>query len=229
MIREAAMAANRIDQEIEKEVETELQWELGRATDEIGVKAHAGLVTLTGSAGSYATKLAAQDTAHRVAGVTDVANDIQVRVSQSNIRSDPEIARAVRSALEWDVLVPDDRIVSTVSDGFVTLDGTVESLMERNDAEYVVRRLAGVRGVHNGINVLPPRVESEDLQNKIEEALERRAVREADRIQVSVENGKVTLSGQVQSWDEKRAIIGLVSHAPGVKFVNDHLAIKGWI
>jgi len=222
------MLSNKVDQEIEQDVQTELEWELGKAADEIGVKSHAGLVTLTGSSWSYATKLSAQEAAHRVAGVTDVANDIQVKVSQSNTRTDPEIARAVRSALEWDVLVPDDRIVSTVSQGFVTLEGSVESLLQRNDAEYVVRRLAGVRGVYNKINVLPQKVEPEDLQFKIEEALERRAVREAEHIRVNVEDGKVTLTGKVQSWDEKRAILGLVSHASGVKTVNDHLAIKGW-
>jgi osmotically-inducible protein OsmY len=223
------MVAARIDQEIGQEVQTQLQWVLGRAAEDIGVQAHMGLVRLTGRTGSYAAKMAAQDAAHRVAGVTDVANEITVRVTQGNIRSDAEIARAVRSALEWDVQVPDDRITSTVSDGFVTLEGRVRSLTERNDAEYVVRRLAGVRGVHNAINVLPPQVAPKDLKRKIGEALERRAVREADQINVSVDDGRVTLSGEVQSWEEKRAVVGLVSHAPGVQLVNDHLAIKPWV
>jgi len=143
-------------------------------------------------------------------------------------RTDAEIARAVRNSLEWDVMVPDDKITSTVSDGFVTLRGSVEVLRERNEAETAVRRLAGVRGVHNEILVSPPKVDAEDLQFKLERALERRAMREANRIGVRVHDGHVTLLGRVQSWDEKRAIVGLVSHAPGVKFVEDLLAVNGY-
>jgi osmotically-inducible protein OsmY len=220
------MTPVKVDQEIEQEIVSELEWELGLGAEEIGVKVQAGLVTLTGSVGSYAAKIAAQEAALRVLGVTDVANELHVEVSPPNNRSDAEIARAVRTGLEWNVLVPDDRITSTVSDGFVTLRGSVESLAERHEAESAVRRLAGIRGVHNEIDVVPT-LDSGDLQLKIEEALERRAIREADRIAVRVHNGRVTLSGEVQSWAEKRAIIGLVSHAPGVRYLEDHLAIKG--
>jgi osmotically-inducible protein OsmY len=219
------MTAVKIDQEIEQEVVSELEWELGFAAEEIGVKVLAGLVTLTGTVASYASKMSAQDAALRVPGVTDVANELYVRVAPANLRSDAEIARAVRTGLEWDVLVPDDRITSTVSDGYVTLRGSVESLADRHEAESAVRRLAGIRGIHNEIEVVPT-VEAADLQLKIEEALERRALREADRINVQVIDGRVTLSGSVQSWDEKRAVIGLVSHAPGVRSVQDHLAIR---
>jgi osmotically-inducible protein OsmY len=170
--------------------------------------------------------MAAQEAALRVRGVTDVANELHVRLTPPNERTDAEIARAVRSALEWDLMVPDDRITTTVCDGLVTLLGSVDSLATRNEAESAVRRLAGIRGVNNQIEVVPSTVEPKDLQLKIVEALARRAIREADRIGVRVYDGRVTLSGEVQSWEEKRAIIGLVSHAPGVRAVSDHLAIK---
>ena len=219
------MIAKRTDQEIREGVSSELHWELGLGAEEVGINVNSGLVTLTGTIGSYASKLAAQEAAHRVDGVLDVANEILVRVPSASRRSEAEIARAVRSALEWDVLVPDELITSTVSDGFVTLEGSVKTLTERNDAEAAIRRLAGVLGVRNKITVVPPRIDPEGLQSKIEEALERRAIREAERIKVTVEDGTVTVSGPVQSWDEKLAIIGLVSHAPGVSRVNDELSI----
>jgi osmotically-inducible protein OsmY len=60
-------------------------------------------------------------------------------------RTDTEIARAVRWALEWDVSVPDQFIESSVSNGWVTLEGTVEKPRQRHDAERAVRNLAGVR------------------------------------------------------------------------------------
>ena len=220
------MITPNVDQEVEQDIQAELIHKLGKASDGIGVKVRTGLVTLTGHAASYSQKIAAQEAAHRVPGVKDVANDIEVLDFGVNVRSDTEIARAVRGALEWDVLLPEDRIVSTVSGGFVTLEGSVQSFNQRNDAEYAVSRLPGVRGVYNKLAVLPEGVDPRDLQAKIEEALERRAVREAERIQVSVDRGTVTLSGTVQSLDEKHAIIGLASHATGVKSVRDLLTVR---
>jgi osmotically-inducible protein OsmY len=55
--------------------------------------------------------------------------------------------------------------------------------------------------------------------------LERRADREAKRVRVSVDEGDVTLMGAVKSWDEKKAILGAVCHAPGVSMIHDHLFI----
>lgn len=59
-------------------------------------------------------------------------------------------------ALEWDVFVPDPDIQSTVSNGWVTLTGMVETVSERDDAARAVRNLTGVRGVDNQITVRQP-------------------------------------------------------------------------
>lgn len=83
----------------------------------------AGIVSLSGEVSSCARRDAAQAAAHRVAGVFDVVNDIQVRADTGPRRSDAEIAPAVRDTLEWDVFVPDQQIHSTVSGGRVTLEG----------------------------------------------------------------------------------------------------------
>jgi osmotically-inducible protein OsmY len=154
-----------------------------------------------------------------------VANDIQVRIPDSFDRTDTEIARAVRNALEWDIWIPADRIRSSVSDGWVTLEGDVSYLGEREDAERAVRHLKGVRGVTNKIIVSIPKVEPEEVRQMIEDALERRAEREAKRIHVEVNDRTVSLSGTVRSWAEKRAILGIVSHAPGVRGVNENLFV----
>ncbi|HUK90796.1 MAG TPA: BON domain-containing protein [Blastocatellia bacterium] len=220
------MIATKVDNEIEQEITSELEWELGAEAENVGVHSHAGITTLTGNVRSYAAKIAAQEAALRVSGVTDVANELTVRVAPPLDRSDAEIAKAVRNALEWHVMVPDDRITSTVSDGFVTLRGSVELLTERHEAESTVRSLAGIRGVHNEIEVLPRKVDADELQFKIERALERRAEREANRIAVTVHDGRVMLTGSVQSLAEKRSILGLVSHAHGVGAVDDFLTIK---
>ena len=212
------------DDELQSEVMFQLGWDSRVKQTEIGVTVHRGIVTLTGNVESYAKKLAAQQAAHRVKGVLDVANDIEVHVPGSMRRTDEEIAKAVRHALEWNVLVLAENIHSTVANGWVTLEGNAEYYRERVDAEHIISHLPGVRGVTNEIKVSLP-VEPERIKFLIEDVLERRADREADRIQVKVNDGQVTLAGAVNSWEEKKAILGAISHTPGVTAVKDHLFI----
>ncbi len=221
----SAKMQTKSDSQIQQEVLRELKWDTRVEETEVGVAVDNGIVTLTGAVDSYAKKLAAQEAAHRLVGVLDVANDIEVRVPGSMTRTDAEIAQALRRALEWDVWVNEKRIKSTVSNGFVTLEGDVDLLREREDVERAIRRLTGVRGVTNKIAVKPAKVDADDLREAIEEALERRAEREARRIKVDVRDGEVKLSGGVRSWAEKRAVLGIVSHAPGVRTVDEKLFV----
>jgi osmotically-inducible protein OsmY len=213
------------DLRIQQDVIRELAWDSRVDAAGIGVTVEQGVVTLTGTVGSYARKIAAQEAAHRAPGVLDVANDIVVRIPGEMTRSDAEIAQALRRSLEWDALIPDERILSTVSNGWVTLDGTLDDLRQRGDAEGAARRLAGVRGVSNNIAVRGPRVETEQIRLMLQQVLERRAGREAERIHIAVRNGCVILAGQVRSWAEKRAILGAISHAPGVTDVKENLFV----
>jgi len=82
-------------------------------------------VTLSGYVDSYVKKWAAERAAARVFGVRAVAEAIEVRLPGSLKRSDEDIARAVANVLEWNVLVPHDRVEVQVQDGLVTLSGEV--------------------------------------------------------------------------------------------------------
>jgi len=218
------------DSQIQQDVLRELGWDPRVEETEVGVEVDRGVVTLTGTVSSWAKRAAAQEAAHRVAGVLDVANDIEVKLPGHLVRTDTEIAQAVRRALEWDALVPHERIQSTVSDGWVTLEGSVDVWTEREDAERAVQNLVGVRGVTDKTTVTEAkRVEPERVREAIEHALERRAEREAKRIEVEVIGaGTVTLTGQVRSWAEKRATLAAARFAPGVRSVVDHLEISPW-
>ena len=76
-----------------------------------------------------------------------------VTLSGTVSSADTEIARAVRRALRWNALVPHERVRSTVSDGWVTLEGNVDTWMEREDAARVVASVPGVRGVTDEMTV----------------------------------------------------------------------------
>ena len=219
------MLERRSDTDLKQRIMRELKWDSRIPWASIVVGVSDGVVTLTGVASSYAQKIAAQEATHRVAGVLDVANDIDVNPVDSFMRTDTEIASAVRNALEWDALVPNELIQSTVSDGWVTLEGQVDYWRERGDAERAIRRLAGVVGVNNRITIRRKEVNAKQLREEIEFALERRADREAERLRIEVNDGAVDLWGRVHSWQEKRAVLGSISHAPGVTQVRDHLRI----
>src|SRR5881392_1606550 len=145
----------RTDEEIQRDVLNELKFEPRVQPNEIGVVVKDGVVALTGWVDSYAKKWAAEEAAHRVRGVLAVANDIEVRLPTAAERTDADVAAAAVRALEWDAAVPVDKLDITVSKGWVSLRGEVEWQYQRQDAERVVRRLSGVRGVTNLITVKP--------------------------------------------------------------------------
>src|SRR6185295_11882768 len=100
------------DKELEQEVGRELRWDSRTIASPIDVRVRNGVATLTGAVSSYAKKIAAQEAAHRVPGILDLANDIEVKPVDLFARTDSQIAGAVRNALEWDALVPNERIAS---------------------------------------------------------------------------------------------------------------------
>ena len=213
------------DAQLQQDILRELQWDNRVKAPEIGVEVDTGIVTLTGTVSSYAKKTAALEAAHRVTGVRDVANDIQVILPGSPTITDTDIAAAIRNELRWNVFVPDDNITSSVSLGFVTLEGDVDTVAQRKEAELAIRNLEGVRGLTNLIKVRRRQVDPAFIRGAIEAALERRADREAGNISVLVDESSVTLTGRVHSWQEKEAVIGAAGHASGIENVVDRLRI----
>ena len=217
--------AARTDQEIQQDVLRELQRDPRLEEAAIGVEVNNGIAMLTGTVDREAERLAAREAAYRVIGVLNVADDIHLLVPRGLKRTDSDIARTVRLTLEWDPFLPDQRIRSAVREGRVTLEGDVSTLREKEDAERVVRVLAGVLSVDNLLTIVPTRVDPEVLRRSIEDALELEAEREAEKISVNVEGDTVTLEGKVRTWPEKNSVLGTVSHAPGVHEVRDHLSV----
>jgi osmotically-inducible protein OsmY len=139
-------------------------------------------------------------------------------------RSDDEIAQRALSILTWSVHVPSENIKVKVEKGWITLDGAVPWQYQRQAAESAVRKLSGVVGVTNLIEIMP-HVEPVDVRQKIIDSLKRSAELEADSIRVVVENDKVILEGKVKAWYERELAERAAWSAPGVKSVIDRLTL----
>jgi osmotically-inducible protein OsmY len=149
------------DTQLHDAVKRQLDGESDIQSDNIAILVADGVVTLTGFASSYNEKFAAEQAAKRVRGVTAVANDIHVQLDDE--RSDSEIAKDAVDALKRHLDVP-GAVTLTVRDGFVTLEGVVESNDQRSAVESAVRHLKGVKNVSNDIRLSPTTSDGQRLE-----------------------------------------------------------------
>lgn len=213
------------DKQLRQDVLDELDFEPSIDASEVGITVKNGVVTLTGHVPSYAQKIAAERAVWRVKGVKAIAQDLEVHYPDARKLHDDDIAKRVVSILKWDAAVPDDGIRVTVQSGWVTLNGEVRWQYQRMAAENDIHKLSGVTGITNHIGITPL-LESDDIKHRIEDALRRHAEVEAQSISVSIhDGGSITLEGQVDNWEERRAVERAAWSVPGVRTVEDRITI----
>lgn len=213
------------DAALRDDVLEELKWEPSVNAAHIGVSVSDGIVTLSGHVPSFVEKYAAEKAAKRVYGVKAVADELDVKLADSNRRSDEDIARACLEALQFNASVPAEKIKLIVRNNWVTLEGEVEWQYQKDAAVTVVREQTGVTGITNAIAV-KPKVSPRDIRSQIEAAFKRHAEIDARRISVESHEGKVILHGNVRSWVERDQAQQAAWAAPGVTAVENHITVS---
>ena len=114
------------DGQLKQEVEDELMSNAAVDANGIDVAVVDGIVTLTGHVPDYAKKVAAEKCALRIAGVVAVVVGIDVKLRESEQRTDEDIALSVSAVLDWIAGLEEHAIRIKVEKGWVTLSGEVE-------------------------------------------------------------------------------------------------------
>jgi osmotically-inducible protein OsmY len=144
-------------------------------------------------------------------------------------RLDNDIQRDIVAELKWEASLRDDDIAVGIRDGIVTLGGFVDSYADKHKAERVVGRIKGVKAMANEIEVKLPagsRRADPDIARAVVDALRWNVAVPRDAIRVKVEDGWVTLEGEVPWYYQKRAAEETVRYLTGVRGVSNLVTLK---
>lgn len=213
----------RDDMRIQDLVRDELEWASDVDAANVGVAVNDRTVTLSGEVHDYSHLLAAKRAALRVRGVTAVVNDLRVHPPTSLVVTETDIAKEVDRALRGATNIP-DTVKAEVNGSHVTLSGQVRWDFQRRAAEHAVQHLRGVHSVRNSI-ALAPRAAADDTAARIKHAIIRNAQLDAKTINVAATGNKVTLTGTVRSWAEKRQAEAAAWSSPHVTQVDNHITV----
>ena len=142
---------------------------------------------------------------------------------------DTEIRRKVIAELDWYPTIDASAVGVAVKDGVVTLSGSIASYWQKKEAERIVKRVAGVKAVAEDLTIkLPGAAERSDadIAQSVISGLRFNVTVPPDRIQITVENGWVTLEGEVEWQFQQSAAESAVKSVMGVKGVSNSIRIK---
>ena len=145
------------------------------------------------------------------------------------MKTDTELQQDVMNELQWEPTIKAAEIGVGVTDGVVTLSGYVDSYYKKWAAERAASRVFGVKAVAEEIQVRLPgslKRSDEDIARAASNVLDWNVSVPHDRVKVQVQDGVVTLSGEVDWGYQKKAAEEAVRHLMGVVLVSNQITIK---
>jgi osmotically-inducible protein OsmY len=145
------------------------------------------------------------------------------------MRSDSDIKRDVEDELRWDPDIDATDIAVAVSKGVVTLTGFVRGYYDKYEAEVATKRVAGVLGVANDIEVRVPSVDQRpdpEIARDAVDAIKRQLPTISDSVKVVAKGGWITLEGEADWNYQRERAEGIVRYLKGVKGVSNLIRLK---
>ncbi|HEY5909665.1 MAG TPA: BON domain-containing protein [Verrucomicrobiae bacterium] len=143
------------DLQLKEEVLSRLELEPKIDPAGLGVSVEDGVVTLRGSLESEDDRASTERVVRFVEGVKGVVDDdLRVKCAPCARPSDSELQARAREAIQWLTTVSPEKLGIGVRDGWLTLEGEIESLHQAQSVEAVLRDIDGVRGVKNALKVI---------------------------------------------------------------------------
>jgi osmotically-inducible protein OsmY len=235
------------DEEIEKAIKDAAVYDPRVVSFNLTVESDAGWVTLRGTVNNLKAKIAAEKLAEHTTGVTGVTNRIKVRMD--NPTTDREVETDINTALANNAVTEAWEIDVDVNYGIVTLKGTVDSYLEKKEAEWIASGIDGVNEVNNQLTVNfpysyywwgyypyynlfinPPEGNSlipddDRIKQNIANEIWWSPFVDRDQVTITVNNGAVTLEGTVDSWREYRKA-AINAWEGGAYSVDNELVVK---
>ncbi len=215
------------EKELRKRVLSSLMRDERLKNSDIHVKVKGANVSLEGKVDSVSKMRAAEANSYKVAGVRTVENYLHIEPQPDDPQpSDSEIVESIRATLAWNNQIDSTAIEISVDSGVAELRGSVYSYHEMKLAEDMVISIGGVKDVINNI-VVNTRYSPDDeiIADQVFEALDNDPMVNPDDINISLDNGIVTLSGTVQEYAAANAAHDALLYIPGVKGVINNINI----
>ncbi|HTL07231.1 MAG TPA: BON domain-containing protein [Chitinophagaceae bacterium] len=145
------------------------------------------------------------------------------------MKTNEQLQRDVQDAIKWEPLLQAAEIGVIVKEGVVTLTGVVDSYIKKIEADSAAKNVAGVIAVIEQIEVVfseerPVKTDAEIAKEALH-AIQWNNELPANKIQISVENGWVTLEGQLQRNDQKKSLHNAIKNLPGIRGVTNNIEI----
>jgi osmotically-inducible protein OsmY len=213
------------DKQITENVIQALLWDARLSPVRLDVETFDGRVTLNGRVDNFHKKWSAIDTAMKVSGVLEVIDEIIVE--PTDVVVDTVLKKNILKTLKMDSRIEDEEISCSVQDGSITLEGNVRTFYQKIAAEESCRWVKGVITVKNLIRVLPHGNNlDKQIKRRIADLIRQNIRGNTNNIEIKVENGIVTLSGQINSIVNKVYAETMASMVANVSYVYNALEIS---
>lgn len=145
-------------------------------------------------------------------------------------RTDTDIKRDVEDEIRWDPSIEDDsHIAVAVNDGVVTLTGYTKKYMDSYYAERAAKRVQGVKGIANELEIkydTGSERPDPDIAEEAVKALKRDLPLTHEKLKVIAKDGRLTLEGEVEWNYQKETAERAVRTIRGVKSISNLITVK---